>query len=142
MHKIFGTKENVSYTTRVGAYIIPIENNKIGVIKTSKGYFLIGGEKDDSETDEECINRECLEEIGHSITINTKICSAETFTYHDKLGYFHPVQIYYTGIINEKVKEPIETDHEFFWLDCNDINNKMYVEMQNWAIKQCIKGLE
>lgn len=141
MHKIFGIKEKVSYTTRIGAYIIPIENKKIGVIKTLKGYFLIGGGKDANETDEECIKRECLEEIGCNITIHTKICSAETFSYHDKLGYFHPVQTYYTGIINEQIKDPIETDHELVWLDCNEIKNKMYVEMQNWAIEQALKGL-
>ena len=60
MHKIFGKKEDVEYTTRIGAYFIPIEDNKIGVIQTPKGYFL----------------------------------------------------------------------------------NRMYSQMQNWAIKQCIKGLE
>lgn len=141
MHKIFGIIEKVSYTTRIGAYLIPIKDNKIGVIKTSKGYFLIGGGKNTNETDEECIKRECLEEIGCNITIHTKICSAETFTHHDKLGHFHPVQTYYIGIINEQIKEPIEIDHELVWFNYNDIKNKMYVEMQNWAIEQVLKGL-
>ena len=141
MHKIFGIRENVEHSTRIGAYIIPIKKNKIAVIKTPKGYFLIGGGKENDETDEQCIMRECLEETGCKVTIKTKICSAETFTYHDKIGYFHPVQTYYTGIINEKISEPIETDHELVWLDCNNIKNKMYVEMQNWAIEQVIKGL-
>lgn len=34
MHKIFGIKENVEYSIRIGAYIIPIKENKIAVIKT------------------------------------------------------------------------------------------------------------
>lgn len=60
MYKIFGIKENVEYTTRIGAYVIPVKDNKIGVIKTLKGYFLIGGGKEENETDEQCIKRECL----------------------------------------------------------------------------------
>lgn len=141
MHKIFGTQENLLYTTRIGAYLIPIKDNKIGLIKTSKGYFLIGGGKDTNETDEQCIKRECLEEIGYNITIHNKICSAETFTYREKIGYFHPIQTYYSGTINEEIKEPIEPDHNFVWMNFEDIQNKMYAEMQNWAIEQAIKGL-
>ena len=40
MHKIFGTKENVKYIDREGAYLIPIQNNQIGIIQTSRKYLL------------------------------------------------------------------------------------------------------
>ena len=50
MHKIFGTKENASYSDREGAYIIVIKENRIGVIKTPKGYFLLGGGIDKGES--------------------------------------------------------------------------------------------
>lgn len=141
MHKIFGRKENVEYSTRIGAYLIPIENNKIGVIKTNKGYFLIGGGKEANETDEQCIKRECIEEIGCDVTIHNQICNAETYTFHEKIGYFHPVQTFYSGSINYKVQEPVESDHILVWLSFEEIQNKMYVEMQGWAIEQAIKGL-
>ncbi len=39
MHKIFGIKNNVDYIDREGAYLIPIQNDQVGVIQTSKGYF-------------------------------------------------------------------------------------------------------
>ncbi len=42
-HKIFGVKENVKYSDREGTYLIPFKNNKVGVVKTPKGYFLLGG---------------------------------------------------------------------------------------------------
>lgn len=142
MHKIFGDIENVSYTTRIGAYIIPIYNNKIGIIQTPKGNFLIGGGKDTNETDEECLKRECLEEIGCEIEIYNKICSAETFTHHEKIGYFHPIQAYYSGLVKEQIAKPIENDHRLVWLEFDEVQNIMYSEMQNWAIQQCIKGLE
>ncbi len=142
MHKIFGAKENVEYTTRIGAYVIPIKENKIAVIKTRKGYFLIGGGKEENETDEQCIKRECLEETGYDITVDKKICSAEAFTHHERIGYFHPIQTYYIGTINGQTQNSKETDHSLEWIDIKEIQNKMYAEMQNWAIKQMLKGLE
>lgn len=39
MHKVFGIKENVDYTDREGVHLIPIRNNQVGVIQTTKGCF-------------------------------------------------------------------------------------------------------
>jgi 8-oxo-dGTP diphosphatase len=136
MHKVFGIKESVKYTDREGAYLIPVHNNKIGVIKTDKGYFLLGGGLDKNETDEECIKRECLEETGYTVVIKEKICSAETFTTHPKLGYFHPIQSYYIGELDEKISEAVETDHILMWIKYEDIKGKMFAKMQNWALEQ------
>ena len=57
MHKIFGTKEDKEYKDRIGAYIIPVKGNEVGVVETSKGYFLLGGGLDADETDFHCIKR-------------------------------------------------------------------------------------
>ena len=50
MHKIFGTKEDKEYKDRIGAYIIPVKGNEVGVVETPKGYFLLGGGLDANET--------------------------------------------------------------------------------------------
>ena len=55
MHKIFGTKEDKEYKDRLGAYIIPVKGNEVGVVETPKGYFLLGGGLDANETDFQCI---------------------------------------------------------------------------------------
>ena len=135
IHKIFGTKEDASYLDREGAYIIPIKDDKIGVIKTPKGYFLLGGGIDKGESHEDAIRRECLEEAGCTVNINQKLCSAETYTKHPNIGYFHPIQTYYIGELLEKVQEPIESDHEFMWVEYEQLKGKMFAEMQNWAIE-------
>lgn len=75
MHKVFGTKENEKYYDRLGAYLIPIKDNKVGVVKTHKGYFLLGGGMEDNETDEQCIKRECMEEIGCNVDVKEKMYS-------------------------------------------------------------------
>ena len=136
MHKIFGTKENVKYVDREGAYLIPIHNNRVGVIKTSKGYFFLGGGLENGESHIACIERECIEEAGYMVSVKDKICSAESYTKHPTIGYFHPIQTYYVGEMISKETEPVEKDHEFLWIEYEKLKGNMFVEMQNWALEQ------
>ena len=137
MHKIFGEKRDGNYVDRKGAYIIPFHGDKVGVVHTYKGYFLLGGGIDEGETDEDCIVRECLEEVGYAVDIRQFICSAETYGSIPNTPYFHPIQTYYTGRILEKIQEPTEEDHELVWMEYKELAGKMRWEMQGWAIKQC-----
>ena len=138
MHKIFGVKENAIYFDRKGAYVIPIKENKIGVVKTPKGFFLLGGGINATETHKEAIVRECLEETGFAVNIKQTLCSAEAYIFHPTMGYFHPIQTYYLGEILEKIQDPIERDHEFLWVVYEQIKGQMFSQMQNWAIEQAI----
>ena len=113
MHKIFGAKEDKEYADRMGAYIIPVRQNEVGIVETPKGYFLLGGGLDADETDFQCIERECMEEAGYAVEIKGEVGSAETYTLHPTIGYFHPIQTYYVGELLNKIKEPIEPDHVF-----------------------------
>ena len=138
MHKIFGTKQDVEYLHREGAYIIPYHNGKIAVVQTPKGYFFLGGGLQNGESHTECIRRECLEEIGYECCIKGFLCSAETYTKHATIGFFHPMQTYYFGELVEKVVAPTERDHLLCWVDYHELKGKMFVEMQNWALEQLI----
>lgn len=111
-HKIFGVKENVKYSDREGAYLIPFQNNKVGVVKTPKGYFL----KD-------------------------KICSAETYMKPPAIGYFHPIQTYYFGELLEKVSDFTETDHILCFVEYEQLKGNMFLEMQNWALEQAYESM-
>lgn len=97
LHRIFGKEENVAYLDRRGAYIIPIKGEEIGVVETPKGLFLLGGGIDGDETDNQCIIRECIEEAGYQVEIKERVCSAETYYEHPTIGFFHPIQVYYSG---------------------------------------------
>ena len=136
MHKIFGTKYEVPYVDRKGAYIIPLHNGKIGVVQTSKGFFFLGGGIGESETDFACIQRECAEEVGCTAIVKDFICSAETYTEHSVIGHFHPIQTYYKGKIEQQEQEPMETDHKLVWLTYAELKGNMFLEMQNWALEQ------
>ena len=57
MHKVFGVREKINYIDKAGVYLVPVKDGRVGVVKTSKGYFLLGGGLDSGESHEECIER-------------------------------------------------------------------------------------
>ena len=136
MHNVFGTKEGADYIDREGAYLIPFCNGLVGVIQTPKGYFFLGGGLEHGESHISCIERECLEESGYLPIVQGKLCSAENFLKHPTIGYFHPIQTYYYGALRERVSVPTETDHNLRWISYDQLNGKMHLEMQNWALEQ------
>lgn len=77
-----------------------------------------------------------MEEAGYQVVIEKKICSAETYSEHPTIGFFHPIQSYYLGELTLKIKEPIEEDHLFKWIKYENLKGKMFLEMQNWALEQ------
>ena len=141
MHKVFGEKLKTNYRDRAGAYLICINENKVAVVKTPKGFFFLGGGFEGDESAQECITRECIEEVGYEVKVGEKICSAEHYTYHKRVGYFHPVQTYYAGELVKRTDCPVEKDHTLMWLDYEDIKGKMFSPMQNWALDMAWKKL-
>ena len=127
--------QGISYYDRIGAYLICIENNKLAVVRDPKGYFLPGGGIDEGESLKECVKRECLEETGYFVSVDRHICSADAYLLHPNVGYFHPIQHYYSGKLIEKVCEPTEDDHAFEWISVDDIESKMYLEIQWRSVK-------
>lgn len=141
MHKVFGIKQEANYIDREGVYLVPAREGKVGIVKTPKGYFLLGGGLDSGESHEECIKRECLEEIGYTVSVRNKVCSAEMFCEHPTIGYFHPIQTYYVGELLEQVSIPVEEDHEFVWVEYSELVDNMFLEMQSWALEQCMRDI-
>lgn len=140
--KTFGIRDDSKeYYDRIGAYLIAAQDNKIAVVETPKGCFLLGGKIEENENHIDCIKRECLEEIGCSVIVDDYICSAEAYCVHDKIGYSHPVQYYYSGKIVQKLKAPIENDHKLKWLELEKAETELVVEQQIWAVRKFISNL-
>ena len=140
MHKVFGTKENADYLDREGAYLIPCRDGLVGVVRTPKGYFFLGGGLEAGDTHVACIRRECVEEAGYSASVQCRVCSAESYLWHPEIGYFHPVQTYYRGELLEQISLPAEEDHILCWISYEELKGKMHLKMQNWALDQWATG--
>lgn len=135
-HTVFGVQEQAEYLDRKGAYLIPLRGDEVGVIETPKGFFLLGGGMEEGETETECILRECMEEAGAAAELGERVCSAESFSLHPTIGYFHPIQVYYSGKLEGPARKSQEKDHILRWMPYEAIRDSLFLEMQNWALEQ------
>ena len=136
-HYVVGEKENADYYERPGAYIVPERDGKIGLIKSKGGYCFIGGGLENGESDCECLRREVMEETGYSVEIGELFATAEQYKPDQTdIGYFHPIQYYYTGKLIEKIADPVESDHELEWVSIEETKGKVSLAMHEWALKQ------
>ncbi|MDQ0194582.1 NUDIX domain-containing protein [Paenibacillus wynnii] len=132
--------DGITYRDRPGVYAVIEKENKIAVVKTKDRIFLPGGGIEGAESYQECLRRECSEELGCDIEVGYYIGNAAqyTFSFKDKqplkiIGHFYFVTI--TGLNNLK----IEDDHELVWLSSDKAIQSMDVEFQAWAINEYIK---
>ena len=139
LEKSFGTKSSdIQYKDRAGAYAIAFDNeNKIPLVKTPTGYFLLGGGIEKNETHEECILRECLEEAGLSVKVKEFICKGDKYHWSDTLEYYmHGIGYFYHVDIIGKFADKTELDHELVWLPADECCAKLFLEHQAWAVEQ------
>ena len=138
-HFMFGERDrHTDYWDRSGAYLLAVQNGKMAVVQTKRGYFLPGGGLEDGESDADCIRREVLEETGRAAEVGVFLCSAEHYTVHDTKGPFHPIQSYYVGTISKQLAPPQESDIQFLWLPLEEVRGNFYSVMQNRALEALI----
>lgn len=136
--KIFGEKEeNVVYHDRVGAYVVLIVQDKIALVKTASGkLFLPGGKIEQGESKEECVVRECLEEMGAKVTVKQYFAVGERFFYHEtSRRYSHAIGHFFYADEYEMVCEPIEEEGEVLWLSYEDAIEGLYHPHHRWAVE-------
>lgn len=142
LEKTFGVKlKDKEYRDRIGAYaVIPDKNGNVCTVKACKGNFLIGGGIEEGESHLECIKRECLEETGFDIEVRDFICKGDIFFYSDLLDcYLHQIGHYYFAELKNKLQEPTEENHTLEWIRVNEVENKMFLENQIWAVNEAIR---
>ncbi len=125
------------YTQRPGAYgILANDRNLLAIVKTSRGYFLPGGGIEANESEEECLIREFIEEIGIKIKIKEKICSGDCYFYATTSNkYIESLGQFYKCEIEEILNVATEVDHELVWLDPNEAIQLLYLDNQKRAVQ-------
>ena len=142
MHRIFGKQEKPVEFYRPGAYLVPVCDGKVAVAKVFDRLYLLGGGIEGTETQEECIHRECLEEAGYACQIEGFLASAEWYVLDEKQVQHHYPQFYYWGTLLQKCQEPMECDHELIWVPLEQLHGKMHLQMQNWALEQYMEKIK
>jgi 8-oxo-dGTP diphosphatase len=138
--KLFGSKlENVEYVRRQGVYAIILnhQDGKVAVVKTSTGYFLPGGGVEENEEHEECLKRECLEEIGYETKVQEFVGRAERYFYSTTLNqYMVSDGLFYITDLVGLPQTPSEDDHELVWIKRSNVTTLLFHEHQAWAVEQ------
>ncbi len=138
MERIGTKQEGVEYKKRTAAYAIieRKEDNKVAIAKANGYFFFFGGGIEGKETPIEALKRELLEETGYRI---------KNIQYFDKLtawadgiekGPLDITATFYTAQLDEKVREPIEKDHEILWVDAMEYKDKIYNEYQRYILEK------
>lgn len=148
IEKTFGhRKSGIVYKERVGAYGVGFDKDgKIPVAMTylynkEKGYFLLGGGIEGKETHSDCIKRECLEEAGLSVIPKEFICKGDYYHFIEQTKTdFHGIGYFYYMELNEVVAPPTEPDHFLVWLTIDEIEEKLFLPHQIWAVKEIYKS--
>lgn len=138
----FGEKlSNQTYVDRKGVYAIILnEKKEIAVVKIPHGYFLPGGGLEGDESQQKCLKRECIEELGWDIEINEYVCCADNYHfsfYRNK--YLHSISYFYLVTKLEKMTEPIELDHELVWIPIEECSEKLFLKHQAYAVEKAVE---
>ena len=142
--KIFGEKlENIKYIHRSGVYGVIVNNEgKVAVLKTITGYFLLpGGGIENNETHKECLERECLEEIGCRINVDKYLGKASMYHLSKQNKYILGIGYFYMVNLQCNSKYEIEKDKELVWMDPYECMKCLPLENQAWAVSKAIKYL-
>lgn len=139
--KIFGEKiETEKYNERIAAYVVLNDKGRIAIVRTPSGkYFLPGGKIEDGETMEECILRECMEEMGFSVTLKEYYAVGERYFFlENNNSYSHVTGHFYYADRYEKECEPLEEGNEVLWMPFEECMQELYHPHHRWAV-ECIK---
>jgi len=134
--------EGIKYRERIGAYALIINSDdEIALVKRDNNYFLPGGGVDMGETYEECLKRECSEEIGYNVEIAQYIGKLPHYTKAIKRNeYLKIIGHFYIGKLLDKNNLKIEDDHELVWVPIMESPDKMQEEFQAYAIREYIRN--
>ena len=132
---------DITYVERLSAYgVILNELGEVAVVRTPDGYFLPGGGAHTSETAEEALWREIVEETGYAPVILRDIGIAAQLTYsEDERLHYRKVGHFFLGRFAGKITEQVEADHELLWCSADDALKKMTHEYQAWAIREALR---
>lgn len=138
--KIFGVKDNEKkYIYRPGVYAIMVKNDRIATVKSSLGYFLIGGGLEADENPEDCLKREALEEVGHAIEILERLESVEEYVTVKFSGVSYLKHMTaFKAVMGKFVQLPIEIDHELVWLTKAEAIESLFLEGQRYFVEMYI----
>lgn len=136
----FGVKlEGAEYRDRPAVYaVIMNERFEVAVVRSRGMLFLPGGGIEEGEAREECLRRECAEELGYDIELGSYIgCLIQYLVSHVSGEPLKITGYFYRATLDGPNGGKTEPDHELDWLPWEQAASGMYTEIAAWAICSC-----
>ncbi|AKR10028.1 DNA mismatch repair protein MutT [Bacillus thuringiensis] len=138
----FGLKKpTVHYELRPSCYAIIFQSSssKIVIIQKGDRYFLPGGGMEGTETKDECLHHELLEELGWAIEIDQYIGNAMRYFYAEKEDtyYLNDGFFYIANMVQTQTKN-CEEDHVLRWMSPLLAVELLIHDHQKWAVEQAL----
>ena len=114
------------------------ENNTMVLVQAPNGaYFLPGGEIEGTETKEEAIHREVLEELGISVEIGCYLGEADEYFYsnHRQTAYYNPGYFYVANTWRQ-LSEPLERSNALHWVAPEEAVRLLKRGSHRWAVEK------
>lgn len=140
--KTFGAPINgIDYIKRLCAYgVILNEKNQVALALCNGDYFLPGGGIEGDESPQECIARECIEELALGVKATDFICNGDLYSQSFKTGkFYHSIGQFYITKLIKQMNQPSEEDHVLVWMDAEDAISKLQLPSQSWAVSVALK---
>lgn len=135
INKFGNPSDDKKAVVRPGIYGVCVKDGKLLIVKSRLGGFIVGGGIESSESDEECLKRETLEEIGYDIEVKDWLEDIIEYIYvpeRDK-SYVKTMRFYKINLL-EYITEATEKDHFIEWIDKSEIESSMYLNGQAYIL--------
>lgn len=132
--------QGVEYTKRPASYVIieHDEGKKIAIAKANETWFFIGGGIEEGETEIDALKREVIEEAGYSIKDIKYFDKVTAWADGGKRGPLDVTATFYIAKFDKKIAEPIEKDHQIFWVNANEYKEKLFHEYQRYILEEYV----